>query len=190
MPDIFIPLDTTKYSSLYGEMFRKGIFSGFTLDYMNSNREMLKAKYPTIQDFKKNFVVSDDLLKQVMDYAHKEGVEDSVPLYFSRRAEIFFNEKKELLDSLYKDPSSIQSMEQFNKMFADYMNQSYAESMQLRNLTKINDFIKEAIMFEFARNLFSYGEAYQFFLLSDETFLKAVQVMNDDKVFKKFKVSR
>jgi carboxyl-terminal processing protease len=190
MPDIFIPLDTTKYSSLYGEMFRKGIFSGFTLDYMNSNREMLKAKYPTIQDFKKNFVVSDDLLKQVMDYAHKEGVEDSVPLYFSRRAEIFFNEKKELLDSLYKDPSSIQSMEQFNKMFADYMNQSYAESMQLRNLTKINDFIKEAIMFEFARNLFSYGEAYQIFLLSDETFLKAVQVMNDDKVFKKFKVSR
>ncbi|MBP1673100.1 MAG: carboxy-terminal processing protease precursor [Bacteroidetes bacterium] len=190
MPDIFIPLDTTKYSSLYGEMFRKGVFSGFTLDYMNSNRELLKAKYPTIQDFKKNFVVSDDLLKQVMDYAHKEGVEDSVPLYFSRRAEIFFNEKKELLDSLYKDPSSIQSMEQFNKMFADYMNQSYSESMQLRNLAKINEFIKEAIMFEFARNLFSYGEAYQIFLLSDETFLKAVQVINDDKVFKKFKVSR
>jgi carboxyl-terminal processing protease len=190
MPDIFIPLDTTKYSSLYGEMFRKGVFSGFTLDYMNSNRELLKAKYPTIQDFKKNFVVSDDLLKQVMDYAHKEGVEDSVPLYFSRRAEIFFNEKKELLDSLYKDPSSIQSMEQFNKMFADYMNQSYSESMQLRNLAKINEFIKEAIMFEFARNLFSYGEAYQIFLLTDETFLKAVQVINDDKVFKKFKVSR
>ncbi len=190
MPDIFIPLDTTKYSSLYGEMFRKGVFSGFTLDYMNSNREQLKAKYPTIQDFKKNFVVSDELLKQVMDYAHKEGVEDSVPLYFSRRAEIFFNEKKELLDSLYKDPSSIQSMEQFNKMFADYMNQSYSESMQLRNLAKINDFIKEAIMFEFARNLFSYGEAYQIFLLTDETFLKAVQVINDDKVFKKFKVSR
>ncbi len=190
MPDIFIPLDTTKYSSLYGEMFRKGIFSGFTLDFMNSNRELLKAKYPTIQDFKKNFVVSDDLLKKVMDYAHNEGVEDSVPLYFSRRAEIFFNEKNELLDSLYKDPSSIQSMEQFNKMFADFMNQSYSESMQLRNLTKINEFIKEAIMFEFARNLFSYGEAYQIFLLSDETFLKAVQVINDDKVFKKFKVSK
>ena len=58
MPDIFIPLDTTKYSSLYGEMFRKGIFSGFTLEYMNTNREKLKAQYPTIEDFKNNFKVS------------------------------------------------------------------------------------------------------------------------------------
>jgi carboxyl-terminal processing protease len=190
MPDIFIPLDTTKYSSLYGEMFRKGIFSGFTLDYMNSNRELLKTKYPTIEDFKKNFVVTDEMLNSVMKYAHKEGVKDSVPLYFTKRAELFFKEKGDHLDSLYNDPNSIQSLEQFNQLFAEFMNQSYAESMQFRNLTKINDFIKEAIMFEFARNLFSYGEAYQIFLLSDETFLKAVQVINDDKVFKKFKVSR
>lgn len=190
MPDIFIPLDTTKYSSLYGEMFRKGIFSGFTLDYMNSNREMLKAQYPTIEDFKTNFKVTDELLTQVMDYAHSEGVKDSVPLLFSRRAELFLKEKGTLLDSIYSDVHTLQSMEQFQKEFVTFMQNSYNESMNLRNLSKINEFIKEAIMFEFARNLFSYGDAYQIFLMSDETFLKAIQVMNDDKVFKKFKVSR
>lgn len=190
MPDIFIPLDTTKYSSLYGEMFRKGIFSGFTLDYMNSNREMLKAQYPTIEDFKTNFKVTDELLTQVMDYAHTEGVKDSVPLLFSRRAELFLKEKGTLLDSIYSDVHTLQSMEQFQKEFVTFMQNSYNESMNLRNLSKINEFIKEAIMFEFARNLFSYGDAYQIFLMSDETFLKAIQVMNDDKVFKKFKVSR
>ncbi len=190
MPDIFIPLDTTKYSSLYGEMFRKGIFSGFTLDYMNSNREMLKAQYPTIEDFKTNFKVTDELLTQVMDYAHSEGVKDSVPLLFSRRAELFLKEKGTLLDSIYSDVNTLQSMEQFQKEFVTFMQNSYNESMNLRNLSKINEFIKEAIMFEFARNLFSYGDAYQIFLMSDETFLKAIQVMNDDKVFKKFKVSR
>lgn len=190
MPDIFIPLDTTKYSSLYGEMFRKGIFSGFTLDYMNSNREMLKAQYPTIEDFKTNFKVTDELLTQVMDYAHSEGVKDSVPLLFSKRAELFLKEKGTLLDSIYSDVHTLQSMEQFQKEFVTFMQNSYNESMNLRNLSKINEFIKEAIMFEFARNLFSYGDAYQIFLMSDETFLKAIQVMNDDKVFKKFKVSR
>ncbi|HPE40984.1 MAG TPA: S41 family peptidase [Bacteroidales bacterium] len=190
MPDIFIPLDTTKYSSLYGEMFRKGIFSGFTLDYMNSYREMLKAQYPTIEDFKTNFKVTDELLTQVMDYAHSEGVKDSVPLLFSRRAELFLKEKGTLLDSIYSDVNTLQSMEQFQKEFVTFMQNSYNESMNLRNLSKINEFIKEAIMFEFARNLFSYGDAYQIFLMSDETFLKAIQVMNDDKVFKKFKVSR
>jgi carboxyl-terminal processing protease len=190
MPDVFIPLDTTKYSSLYGEMFRKGVFSGFTLDYMATNRELLKAKYPTFEDFKNNFVVTDELLQSVIEYAHKEGVKDSVPLLFSKRAELFFKENGTQLDSIYSNVNSLQSMDQFNEMFNSFMNKSYTESMQLRNLTKINTFIKEAILFEFARNLFTYGDAYQVYLLSDETFLKAVQIMNDDKVFKKFKVSR
>jgi carboxyl-terminal processing protease len=190
MPDIFIPLDTTKYSSLYGEMFRKGIFSGFTLDYMNTHREILKAKYPTIEEFKTNFKVSDELLNEVVEYAHKEGVKDSVPLYFSRRAEFFFEKNKDKLDSIYNDVNSLASLEEFQKMFSEFMTNSYSESMKMRNLSKVSEFIKEAIMFEFARNLFTFGDAYQIYLLNDETFLKAVQVMNDDKIFRKFKVSK
>ena len=190
MPDLFIPLDTTKYSSLYGEMFRKGIFSGFTLDYMNTNREQLKAQYPTIEDFKNNFKVSDELLKQVMDYAHKEGVKDSIPLYFSKRAELFLEKNSATLDSIYSDINTIASLEEFQKMFTDFMNNSYSESMKMRNLNKVSEFIKEAILFEFARNLFTFGDAYQIYLVNDETFLKAIQVMNDDKIFKKFKVSK
>jgi carboxyl-terminal processing protease len=190
MPDLFIPLDTTKYSSLYGEMFRKGIFSGFTLEYMNTNREQLKAQYPTIEDFKNNFKVSDELLKQVMDYAHKEGVKDSIPLYFSKRAELFLEKNSTTLDSIYSDINTIASLEEFQKMFTDFMNNSYSESMKMRNLNKVSEFIKEAILFEFARNLFTFGDAYQIYLVNDETFLKAIQVMNDDKIFKKFKVSK
>lgn len=190
MPDLFIPLDTTKYSSLYGEMFRKGIFSGFTLDYMNTNREQLKAQYPTIEDFKNNFKVSDELLKQVMNYAHKEGVKDSIPLYFSKRAELFLEKNSTTLDSIYSDINTIASLEEFQKMFTDFMNNSYSESMKMRNLNKVSEFIKEAILFEFARNLFTFGDAYQIYLVNDETFLKAIQVMNDDKIFKKFKVSK
>lgn len=190
MPDIFIPLDTTKYSSLYGEMFRKGIFSGFTLDYMTTNREQLKTEYPSIENFKNNFKVSDELLNQVIEYAHKEGVKDSVPLFFSKRAELFFRQNGDKLDSIYTDVQSMASLDEFQKLFTDFMNDSYSESMKLRNLNKVSEFIKEAIMFEFARNLYTFGDAYQIYLLNDETFLKAVQVMNDDKIFRKFKVSK
>lgn len=190
MPDVFIPLDTTKYSSLYGEMFRKGIFSGFTLDYMTTNRDFIKTQYPTIEDFKNNFKVSEELLQQVIEYAHKEGVKDSVPLYFSKRAELFFEKNGIKLDSIYTDVHSMTSLEEFQKMFSEYMNNSYSESMKLRNLNKVSEFIKEAIMFEIARNIYTFGEAYQIYLMNDETFLKAVQVMNDDKIFRKFKVSK
>jgi hypothetical protein len=37
--------------------------------------------------------------------------------------------------------------------------------------------------------MFSFGEAYQIFLLSDDTFLQAIQLIQDDKTFKKFKVT-
>lgn len=190
MPDVFIPLDTTKYSSLYGEMFRKGIFSGFTLDYMASKREQIKAQYPTIEDFKNNFKVSDELLNEVIEYSHKEGVKDSVPLYFSKRAELFFEKNGDKLDSIYTDVNSMASLEEFQKLFSEFMNNSYSESMKLRNLSKVSEFIKEAIMFEIARNIYTFGDAYQIYLMNDETFLKAVQVMNDDKIFRKFKVSK
>lgn len=190
MPDIFIPLDTTKYSSLYGEMFRKGIFSGFTLEYMNTNREKFKAQYPTIEDFKNNFKVSDELLNKVMEYAHKEDVKDSIPLYFTKRAELFLEKNSAKLDSIYSNINSLDSLDAFEKLFTDFMNQSYAESMKMRNLNKVSEFIREAILFEFARNLYTYGDAYQIYLINDETFLKAIEVMNDDKIFKKFKVSK
>ncbi|PKP20485.1 MAG: peptidase S41 [Bacteroidetes bacterium HGW-Bacteroidetes-20] len=190
MPDIFIPLDTTKYSSLYGEMFRKGIFSGFTLEYMNTNREKLKSQYPTIDDFKNSFKVSDELLNKVMEYAHKEDVKDSIPLYFTKRAELFLEKNSATLDSMYSNINSLDSLDAFKKMFTDFMNHSYAESMKMRNLNKVSEFIREAILFEFARNLYTYGDAYQIYLINDETFLKAIEVMNDDKIFKKFKVSK
>lgn len=168
----------------------KGIFSGFTLDYMASKREQIKAQYPTIEDFKNNFKVSDELLNEVIEYAHKEGVKDSVPLYFSKRAELFFEKNGDKLDSIYTDVNSMASLEEFQKLFLEFMNSSYSESMNLRNLSKVSEFIKEAIMFEIARNMYTFGDAYQIYLMNDETFLKAVQVMNDDKIFRKFKVSK
>jgi hypothetical protein len=146
--------------------------------------------YPNIEQFKANFQVSDQLLEEIMEYAHKEGVKDSVPLNFTRRAQLFFKENEKQLDSTYSNIQDIQNLEQFQALFTQFMEESYSESMQLRNLGKVREFIKEAIMFEFARNLYTYGEAYQTFLMSDETFIQAVEIINNDKIFRKFKVAR
>jgi hypothetical protein len=62
--------------------------------------------------------------------------------------------------------------------------------MRLRNLNKANEFIKDALKYEIARNLFSYGEARQIFLMKDDGFLKALEVISNDKIFKKFNVEQ
>jgi carboxyl-terminal processing protease len=190
MPDIFIPLDTSRYSSLYNEMYRKGIISGFTLDYMEQNREQIKTKYASMEDFKNNFEVSEQLFQELMDYTHKEGVKDVIEFQFSKRLEKFVKDKASSLDSLYNSLEDLNTNEQFKEMLTKYVTESFNESMRLRNLNKANEFIKDALKYEIARNLFSYGEARQIFLMKDEGFLKALEVISNDKIFKKFNVEQ
>lgn len=190
MPDIFIPLDTSKYSSLYNEMVRKGIISGFTMNYMESHRENLKNQYPTMDDFLANFKVDNTLMDMLIDYAHKEGVKDSIDLSFSARMQSFVKEKSKELDSLYKNVSDMNDLSKLQSMVDEYIRNSYAESMKVRNLSKVREYLAETLTFEFARTLYSFGEAYRILLQTDETFLKAVDIMKNEKMFKKFKVDR
>jgi carboxyl-terminal processing protease len=188
MPDIFIPLDTTRYSSLYVEMYRKGIISSFALNYLDNNSNLLKLKYPAFEDFKNNFVISDDSMQDLIDYAHKEGVVDTISFQFSKRAEQFLKDNATELDSLYTSLEDLNHSEKFKEMLLKYVIESFNESMRIRNLNKANELIKDALKFEIARSLFGYSEAYQIYLTSDEGYLKALEVINNDRIFKKFNI--
>lgn len=189
MPDIFIPLDTSKYSTFYNELARKGIFGSFTMDYMESHRDEMKAKYPDFEAYKNNFEISDELYADFIKYAKKEGVTDSVKFVFSSYLQGFLKENKGKLDSLYHSSNDFEKQADFDKMLTEYISKQSAEALRLKNLNKAPEYIKEYLKFEIARTLFSYGEAYEVFLTSDDTFQQAVKIMNDNKIFKKFKVN-
>lgn len=188
MPDIFIPLDTSKYSTFYNELARKGIFGSFTMNYLEDHRNEMKAKYPDFASYKANFNISDDFYAEFIAFATKEGVTDSVKIAFSTYLQSFCKENKTKLDSLYRNAKDFDSDGEFDKMLSAYIQKQYNENLRLKNLDKAPEYIKEYLKFEIARTLFSYGEAYEVFLDSDETFQQAVEIMKDNKIFKKFKV--
>ena len=74
MPDLFIPIDTTYYSDFYRDIIRKGILNQFILTFVDNNREELQDKYPTIIEFKADFVVSDGFFQQLLDYSKNENL--------------------------------------------------------------------------------------------------------------------
>lgn len=186
MPDIFVPLDTTRYSTLYNEIVRKGIFGSYTSDYLEGNREKLKNQYPTFEDFEKNFEVSDAQYVEFMEFAKKEGIKDSASFKFSNYAEAFLKTNKEKLDSLFTTADF--DKQTLDTMFQNYVDKNYGEAMRLRNESHVAEYVKDYLRFEIARGLYGYGEAYRIFLENDETFKKAVAVMGDKKIFKHFKV--
>jgi carboxyl-terminal processing protease len=75
MPDLFVAIDTTMSSDYFGKINRKGLLNEFTLNYMDSHREGLKTKYPTLKEFKINFDVEKEILSEFVSYVEKKGVE-------------------------------------------------------------------------------------------------------------------
>ncbi len=187
MPDIFVPLDTTKYSTLYNEIVRKGVFGSFVANYMDQNREILKKQYPAFENFKDKYVITDDFYKEFMEYAKKEGVSESASFKFSNYANAFVKENTAKLDSLFTSSQNI-DMQTLDTMFVNYVNKNYAEAMRLRNEEHVGEYIREYLKYEIARSLYGFGDAYRIFLDNDDTYQKALEVMHNKKIFKKFKV--
>src|ERR1051325_954114 len=72
MPDVFVPLDTARRNRYINELFYKNIFNQFSFDFVNSNRKKLLEMGS--EEYIRSYKVSEELLRQFMDYAEKNGV--------------------------------------------------------------------------------------------------------------------
>ena len=78
MPDYFVPLDTTKNTALYRQIVAKRILVDANLRYLAKNRNKLKQKFPTFEDFRRNYKVPDDLIANILAEA-KKALKDKYP---------------------------------------------------------------------------------------------------------------
>lgn len=72
MPDIFVPLDTSSYSQYYRSLLNTGILYRYVVKYIDQNRRELITKYPTFEQFDKNFTVTSTLFDQLIAYAETQ----------------------------------------------------------------------------------------------------------------------
>lgn len=75
MPDIFVPLDTTRYTKTYRQIMAKSIIINQNLRYLDHNRASLKAKYPDFETYRKNFTVPTSLIDAIYKEAEKQKIE-------------------------------------------------------------------------------------------------------------------
>ena len=75
MSDIFIPLDTVRYSKLYSSLIRKGVVNGYVNEYLDDNRKKLIRNYPNFADFHSSFQLSDDDFDDFLTKAKDEDIE-------------------------------------------------------------------------------------------------------------------
>ncbi len=74
MPDVFMPIDSTRFSDYYTDLVRKSVFNDFVISYLDKNRTNLLEKYADIESFKKNFKIDDEIYTSFGKKAADEGV--------------------------------------------------------------------------------------------------------------------
>lgn len=75
MPDHFVPLDTATYSPYYRNLVAKGVLNQFCINYVDTHRKELKKQYPDEASFIKGFTVTPELMRGLVEWGVKEGVE-------------------------------------------------------------------------------------------------------------------
>lgn len=74
MPDVFVPQDTTSYSSYYAALLRQGL----VIEYMNGlcdrNRRAWTSRYRSFEKFDRDFEVTDDMIGELVALAEERGV--------------------------------------------------------------------------------------------------------------------
>jgi carboxyl-terminal processing protease len=85
MPDVYIPLDTSKYYAYYNNLGRKGLVNTGVLDIMDKNRDEFKQKYTDFKTFTTKFEVTDEMIDKILAAGEKEGIKrDEKSIAFAR----------------------------------------------------------------------------------------------------------
>ena len=85
MPDIFVPLDTTKYTNTHRKLVAQGIVNKVCVQYIDKNRAELKKKYPTFEKFKTSYQADDAFMNLLVSVAEKEKIKvDSIQFETSK----------------------------------------------------------------------------------------------------------
>lgn len=75
MPDVFVPLDTARYTKYYRLLVAKGAVAANVLKYIDRERKALNKQYKTFANFDSNYTVPESLTDSVYAEGKRKGIE-------------------------------------------------------------------------------------------------------------------
>ena len=74
MPDVYVPVDTSEYSTYYRDMTAKGIINQYVIAYVDKHRKDISKRFSTVKDFDNGFIVTEEMMRDFI----ARGEQDSV----------------------------------------------------------------------------------------------------------------
>ena len=74
MPDVYVPIDTSEYSTYYRDLSAKGILNQYVIKYVDKNRKSIAKQYGTLDAFDRGFAVSDEMMRDLIAMGEQDSV--------------------------------------------------------------------------------------------------------------------
>lgn len=187
MPDVFVPIDTSRASDYLINLRSKGIFNNFTMQWVDDNRTTFLKQNPTFDDFNKTYP-SLNLMKEFTAYAQKEGVEhnDIKKEWVNQMVGMYLLEQ--VKDTTKPNYTSYQTYakELLNnpELLKTIVEKAQNEDKKMAEMMKKSDiYIEATLKAMIARNLYGINYYYQSIKDTDEGLQKAISIIKNDKVY-------
>lgn len=187
MPDVFVPIDTSRASDYLINLRSKGIFNNFTMQWVDENRTTFLKQNPTFDDFNKAYP-SLNLMKEFTAYAQKEGVEhnDIKKEWVNQMVGMYLLEQ--VKDTTKPNYTSYQTYakELLNnpELLKTIVEKAQNEDKKMAEMMKKSDiYIEATLKAMIARNLYGINYYYQSIKDTDEGLQKAISIIKNDKVY-------
>jgi carboxyl-terminal processing protease len=189
MPDVFVAMDTGRVSDYYWKLFRNNIFNQFVFSYMETGKARLLKQYPTFDLFNDNFHVDQDLRNEFYAFAQKENVTDSTIFDFKGYLDAFLAQNKDTLNSIFASFDQVKNNDKLQQMLTQYINTEIEKQKKTNQNFDTNAQIERQLKTLISRNLYDSNKSTKIWIAMDETYKQAIEIMNDNSLFKKLKIT-
>ncbi|MDH6354927.1 carboxyl-terminal processing protease [Dysgonomonas sp. PH5-45] len=163
MPDYFVPLDTTKYSDIYLRINAKGLVYKVALAEVDENRKAILKKYPTIDDFKANYKVSEAVYASLLKSAKDEGI---------------FGTDSTKID-LVKDANTADSPTDLKETETTSSDKKFTKKDFDEAKPSMETYMKALI----ARDVYDTAAFYKIMNDTNDIFQKGLEIINNDQLY-------
>ncbi len=125
IPDVFVPADTSYYSTYYRDIVAKGLINRTVINYVDANRAELMRQYPDVEAYLARFEVPETLSQQLIDKATDAGIEFKAEMWERSKPLILGAMKGLICRDLYENGSYFRSL--------SHLNNDYGEALRLIN---------------------------------------------------------
>lgn len=115
MPDYFVPLDTTMNSAYVNKLFSTDASREYLLDYVSKSKS--KFSKVSVEDYYKNFKVSDAMLMDLVEFGKKNKVEFDAKDFAKSKEYLRILIKAHLGRQLYDDSAFYKVINDINEVY-------------------------------------------------------------------------